>query len=94
MGKGSLRGWFLTNWVKVVRSVDSVKACDQGILLVLSFDCRELSRLVIKHSTCCCCRVDMRVYPELSKIPWTKAVVHEGDCLYLPYSWIHNVSQL
>ena len=40
----------------------------------------------------CFFSVDMKVYPELSKIPWVQAVVEEGDCLYLPYQWIHSVS--
>ena len=30
-------------------------------------------------------------YPNISSIPWYKAVVNEGDCLYLPYLWIHHV---
>ena len=34
----------------------------------------------------------MTVYPELSRIPWLRAVVEEGDCLYLPYLWMHTVS--
>lgn len=34
----------------------------------------------------------MTLYPELSKIPWLYAEVLEGDCLYLPYEWLHNVS--
>lgn len=37
-------------------------------------------------------RVDMTVYPELSRVPWFRAMVQEGDCLYLPYLWLHNVS--
>ena len=36
------------------------------------------------------CRVDMTRYPELSKIPWYQAVLNAGDCLYLPYQWIHH----
>ena len=39
-----------------------------------------------------CFRVDMTVYPNLAKVPWYKVTVNEGDCLYLPYQWLHNVS--
>ena len=35
--------------------------------------------------------VDMIKYPNISSIPWYKAVINEGDCLYLPYLWIHHV---
>ena len=33
----------------------------------------------------------MTAYPNLTSVPWYKVVVEEGDCLYLPYSWIHHV---
>ena len=29
--------------------------------------------------------------PGLAKVPWYKAVIESGDCLYLPYEWIHQV---
>ena len=32
-------------------------------------------------------------YPNVSTIPWYKAVVNQGDCLYLPYHWIHHVRE-
>ena len=34
----------------------------------------------------------MTVYPNLAKVPWYKVTVNEGDCLYLPYQWLHHVS--
>ena len=37
--------------------------------------------------------VDMIKYPNVSTIPWYKAVVNQGDCLYLPYHWIHHVRE-
>ena len=33
----------------------------------------------------------MTIYPELSWIPWYLAELKEGDCLYIPFMWIHNV---
>ena len=33
----------------------------------------------------------MTAYPNLTSVPWYKVVVEEGDCLYLPYNWIHHV---
>ena len=36
--------------------------------------------------------VNMTQYPNLPEIPWYKATVNAGDCLYLPYKWLHHVS--
>jgi lysine-specific demethylase 8 len=36
--------------------------------------------------------VDMLKYTNLSSIPWYKAVIDSGDCLYLPYHWLHQVN--
>ena len=33
----------------------------------------------------------MAVYRNLSRIPWYNATLNEGDCLFLPYPWIHHV---
>ena len=35
--------------------------------------------------------VNMTARPGLSEVPWHKATVNEGDCLYLPYEWLHQV---
>ena len=35
----------------------------------------------------------MLAYPEMASVPWHSAVVRAGDCLYLPYEWIHHVSK-
>ena len=40
------------------------------------------------------CSVDMTMYPGLAAVPWYKVVVEPGDCLYLPYGWIHQVSHV
>ncbi len=37
-------------------------------------------------------RVDMTVFPNLAKIPWYQATVNAGDCFYLPYMWVHQVT--
>ena len=36
-------------------------------------------------------KVDLKRYPNVANVPWYKAVVDEGDCLYLPFHWIHQV---
>ena len=36
----------------------------------------------------------MNRYPGLAKVPWYKAVIEPGDCLYLPYEWIHQVRDI
>ena len=36
-------------------------------------------------------KVDLERYPNVSNVPWYRAVVEEGDCLYLPFHWIHQV---
>ena len=35
----------------------------------------------------------MLAYPGMASVPWHSAVVRAGDCLYLPYEWIHHVSK-
>lgn len=35
--------------------------------------------------------VDMTKYSGLSKVPWYNVSVEAGDCLYLPYQWLHQV---
>ena len=35
--------------------------------------------------------VDMNKYSGLATVPWYEAVIEQGDCLYLPYEWIHQV---
>ncbi len=58
----------------------------------LTFTLHELVLVRIFTARCVCVeRVNMTKYPELSRIPWYLAEVNEGDCLYLPYLWIHNV---
>ena len=27
----------------------------------------------------------------MAKVPWYQATVNEGDCLYIPYLWVHHV---
>ena len=38
-------------------------------------------------------RVNMTAYPGLVDVPWYLATVNAGDCLFLPYGWIHHVHQ-
>ena len=38
--------------------------------------------------------VNMTAYPNMVDVPWYKAVLNPGDCLYLPYNWIHHVSSV
>ncbi|ESO82239.1 hypothetical protein LOTGIDRAFT_96029, partial [Lottia gigantea] len=35
--------------------------------------------------------VDMRKYPGLAKVEYIHAHIDAGDCLYIPYGWIHQV---
>ena len=37
-------------------------------------------------------RVDLHTYPGLEHVPWVKADVGPGDCLYIPVNWFHQVS--
>ncbi|XP_035685478.1 bifunctional peptidase and arginyl-hydroxylase JMJD5-like [Branchiostoma floridae] len=36
-------------------------------------------------------RVDMYQYPEFRNLPWWSAHIGPGDCLYVPYAWLHQV---
>ena len=36
-------------------------------------------------------RVNLKKYPQLVGLPWRHANVTAGDCLYLPYSYLHQV---
>ena len=38
-------------------------------------------------------QVNMTAYPGLVDVPWYKTVLQEGDCLYIPYKWVHHVSR-
>lgn len=38
-------------------------------------------------------KVDLQRYPNVANVPWYKAVVDEGDCLYVPFHWIHQVRE-
>ena len=37
-------------------------------------------------------RVDMTLYPRMMEVPWYYVRVEPGDCLYIPFNWIHHVS--
>ncbi|XP_046354843.2 bifunctional peptidase and (3S)-lysyl hydroxylase JMJD7-like [Haliotis rufescens] len=37
-------------------------------------------------------KVDMHKFPRLGEVPVYKAVLHKGDCLYIPYQWYHQVN--
>ena len=39
-------------------------------------------------------RVDMTAYPGLTDLPWHLATVEAGDCLYVPFKWIHHVCNI
>ena len=34
----------------------------------------------------------MNKYPGLAEVPWYEVIIEAGDCLYLPFKWIHHVS--
>ena len=36
-------------------------------------------------------RVNMTSHPGMMEVPWYYVRVEPGDCLYLPYNWIHHV---
>ncbi|XP_065829101.1 tRNA wybutosine-synthesizing protein 5-like [Oscarella lobularis] len=36
-------------------------------------------------------KVDLDEFPSLRKIPWFEATVEKGDCIYIPYLWLHQV---
>ena len=38
--------------------------------------------------------VNMTAYPKMVDVPWYKAVLSPGDCMFLPFNWIHHVSCL
>ena len=35
--------------------------------------------------------VNMTAYPKMVDVPWYKAVLSPGDCMYIPFQWIHHV---
>jgi len=37
-------------------------------------------------------KVDMIKYPFLRKIPWYNVSLEQGDCIYVPHGWAHQVS--
>ncbi|CAB3977741.1 Hypothetical predicted protein [Paramuricea clavata] len=36
-------------------------------------------------------KVDLQKYPGLADVPWYKANMEAGDCLFIPYRWFHQV---
>lgn len=36
--------------------------------------------------------VDLCQYPEINAVPWYNVSLNEGDCLYIPYMWFHQVN--
>jgi lysine-specific demethylase 8 len=38
--------------------------------------------------------VNMTAYPKMVDVPWYKAVLSPGDCMYIPYHWIHHVHSI
>ena len=36
-------------------------------------------------------RVNLKKYPDFAKVPWRYANLTAGDCLFLPYSYLHQV---
>ncbi|KAL5004588.1 hypothetical protein ScPMuIL_018044 [Solemya velum] len=37
-------------------------------------------------------RVDFVKFPRLREVPWLKATLQKGDCIYIPYRWYHQVN--
>ena len=37
-------------------------------------------------------KVNMTQYPKMADVPWYRAIINKGDCMYLPFHWIHHVS--
>ena len=38
-------------------------------------------------------QVNMTAYPGMAEVPWYKTVLQQGDCFYLPFKWVHQVSR-
>ncbi|XP_019619076.1 PREDICTED: lysine-specific demethylase 8-like [Branchiostoma belcheri] len=51
----------------------------------------RLDRSEGAYSTVDVDRVDMYKYPEFRTLPWWSADIGPGDCLYVPYAWLHQV---
>lgn len=39
-------------------------------------------------------KVDMFKYPSLQNLPWWSARLEQGDCMFIPYGWGHQVTSL
>ena len=71
---------------------DCMKIMTAIYCYVLCVDLVSVCLSVLSHHSYVTTRVNMTSYPGMMRVPWYHVRVEPGDCLYLPYRWIHHVS--
>lgn len=91
--------WFSSGGTKSVLhndAIDNINCLFSGTksLYMVDKDYFDLTHFDVpeaSHSNVNVDAVDLKKYPNFSKVPWWEAKMEAGDCLFIPYKWIHQV---
>ncbi|CAM1311269.1 Uncharacterised protein at_DN0820 [Pycnogonum litorale] len=90
--------WFSsggTNSVVHTDSLDNINCLLSGrkqlFMVDQKYKLHEMFDKAGSHSGLDIEKVDMIQYPEYRDVPWYNVTMETGDCLFIPYHWLHNV---
>ncbi|XP_046858882.1 uncharacterized protein LOC124452390 isoform X2 [Xenia sp. Carnegie-2017] len=91
--------WFSNGGTKSVLhfdAIDNINCLMSGTKELFMVDKREHKHILVDNpsgsfSNVDVDKVDLKKYSGLADVPWYKAFMKPGDCLYIPYRWFHQV---
>ncbi|CAH3190414.1 unnamed protein product [Porites evermanni] len=80
-------------------TVDNINCMISGVKQWFIVDLEHTKLIDMDHGEGDYCsvnvdKVDMFKYPSLQNLPWWSARLEQGDCMFIPYGWGHQVTSL